>query len=52
MDHSSWNAALNAAARPLALLVFFGAAGGIAWLLDRIWPDGRVKRFLFKKRYL
>lgn len=36
--------------RPLVLLVMLTIAWGLAKLLDRVIPDGRVKRFLYKPR--
>lgn len=36
--------------RPFITLVFLTIAWGAAKLLDRVIPEGRVKRFLYKPR--
>lgn len=38
--------------RPFIILTFLTIAWGVAKLLDRVIPDGRVKRFLYKPRGL
>jgi hypothetical protein len=37
-------------AKPLVLLVFWLLVAAIAWALDKVIPDGPVKRFLWKER--
>lgn len=44
--------ALLVAVKPLILLVFFLMVAGIYRGLDKLIPEGRVKRFLFKQRSL
>lgn len=47
MDGSSWALLL----RPLAAIILLGLIVlPICILIDKIWPDGPVKRFLFKRR--
>jgi len=43
---------LSVLLRPFIILIFLTIAWGAAKLLDRVIPEGRVKRFLYKPRGL